>query len=175
MTGSPIHRIWSGIITRCYNEKCRIYRWYGGRGIKVCDRWRDFINFYEDMGNRPNGLQVDRIDNDQGYSPDNCRWVTPRENNPFIKNPPIDQMPGKIFGKWTVKEFSHVAKAQRYYICRCDCGYEGIRCGSDLRRGGSTQCRSCKDSDHRIKHKGWLLRKKEANNGTKGRNNNQIE
>ena len=68
---------------RCYNPKSDRYYRYGGRGIKVCDRWLEsFDNFYDDMGGRPfKGAQLDRTDNDKGYYPENCRWVTAFENS----------------------------------------------------------------------------------------------
>ena len=68
---------------RCHNPKHPRYDSYGGRGILVCEEWRNsFITFYNDMGERPsNKHSLDRIDNDKGYSPDNCRWITRKEQN----------------------------------------------------------------------------------------------
>lgn len=66
---------------RCNNENHHKYPLYGGRGIKVCERWMDFSNFLEDMGERPEGTTLDRIDSEKGYEPGNCRWATPTEQN----------------------------------------------------------------------------------------------
>jgi hypothetical protein len=61
---------------RCQNPKDRAYKWYGARGIKVCERWEKFENFLADMGKRPPGLSLERVDNNKGYEPSNCIWAT---------------------------------------------------------------------------------------------------
>ena len=77
---SPAYSTWKAMKARCFNFENRSYRYYGGRGIRVCKRWMKFENFLADMGERPTGLQIDRIDNDGNYELGNCRWATPLEN-----------------------------------------------------------------------------------------------
>lgn len=77
---SPTYYSWAGLIQRCTNPKSECWADYGGRGIKVCERWRDFRNFLADMGEKPRGrYSIDRIDNSRGYEPDNCQWATDQE------------------------------------------------------------------------------------------------
>lgn len=86
------YRVWAGMKSRCYNPKVKCFHNYGGRGIKVCDRWlNSFENFLEDMGERPSVLHsLDRFPDENGnYEPSNCRWATIAE-----------QARGKRYNKW---------------------------------------------------------------------------
>lgn len=76
---SHIYRIWALMIQRCENPKSKGFMNYGGRGIKVCEKWHKFVNFYADMGDPPPELTLDRIDNDGDYQPGNCSWATHKE------------------------------------------------------------------------------------------------
>lgn len=77
--GTPAYFSWAAMIKRCNNPNCGDFPRYGGRGIKVCDRWMDFRNFLADMGERPAGLTIERINNDLGYIKNNCKWATSKE------------------------------------------------------------------------------------------------
>lgn len=73
------YRSWQDMKQRCLNPKNHNYKNYGARGISFCERWLEFRNFLSDMGNRPHGLTLDRIDNDGNYCPKNCRWATRKQ------------------------------------------------------------------------------------------------
>ncbi len=82
LADNPLYNTWRGMIDRCHNPDCLQFTNYGARGISVCDRWQGdngLVNFIQDMGYKPDeSFSIDRIDNDKGYSPDNCHWISSR-------------------------------------------------------------------------------------------------
>lgn len=112
-----LQRRWYNIKERCFNPKNPNYKNYGAKGITVCERWLVFENFYQDMGIPGIGLSVDRIDNTKGYSPENCRWATNREqalNKSTSVN--LTWMGGKT---QSLREWCEEYNKQAYHIYRC--------------------------------------------------------
>ncbi len=76
---SGTYNSWAAMFQRCDNKNHPAYKNYGARGIRVCERWYKFENFLADMGSRPTGTSIDRINNNDDYKPNNCRWATPKD------------------------------------------------------------------------------------------------
>lgn len=124
---TPEYRVWLNMRQRCNNTKNKSYSYYGGKGITICDRWNSVINFISDMGVKPLGHEIDRIDNNLGYFKENCRWV--------LKKP---QMQNTRISKWwfvhgvKYASLSEAAYANNTTVCRikawCDGRNDGDYC-----------------------------------------------
>jgi hypothetical protein len=79
MWGSPEYNSWKAMMARCFNPQHPAYERYGGQGITVYEDWRSVLGWFADMGPRPAGCSLDRIDNDGNYEPGNCRWATAKQ------------------------------------------------------------------------------------------------
>lgn len=95
MKKTRTYRIWTGMISRCCNKNHKQFPDYGGRGIFVCDRWKSFVCFFEDMGEITKGMSIDRIDNDDGYYKENCRLSLPIEQANNKRNNVLISAKGK--------------------------------------------------------------------------------
>ncbi len=93
--GSGAHTSWGLMLARCRNKNCPSYPIYGGRGITVCERWNSFANFRQDMGERPKGMTLDRIDNNGNYEPGNVRWASRAEQSRNTRRNRIFSLGGK--------------------------------------------------------------------------------
>lgn len=92
---SPTFSVWRSMHARCSNPKHPSYQNYGGRGVKVCESWKAFEAFLDDMGARPEGMTLDRIDNDGSYCKENCRWISMKENSNNRRNNRLLTLHGK--------------------------------------------------------------------------------
>jgi hypothetical protein len=102
------------MIYRCTKPQVTSYPRYGGRGIAVCDRWREsFQSFLEDMGQAPDGMSLDRVDNDGNYEPDNCRWATPKEQ---ANNTSANHVVEWLGGLYTVTKLAEIVGVSRKRI-----------------------------------------------------------
>lgn len=118
MFGTATFNVWKHMVGRCNNPANDAFANYGGRGITVCDAWMTFEGFYSDMGERPDGMTLDRRDNSRGYSPDNCRWTTRKvQANNTRRNVVVEIQNGQ---RMTLTEYCesfgleyHTVKSQR--------------------------------------------------------------
>ena len=134
---------WRSMMSRCTREDCGSYARYGAKGVSVCDRWTRFVDFLSDMGARPEGCTLDRIDNERGYDPGNGRWATPAQqfrNSSRFRPTPV----GTRFGRLTTIAECEVVgsgKKRRTFVrCRCDCGGEVYAHTYHLRNGHTQSC-----------------------------------
>lgn len=95
---SPTYSTWQSMISRCKFPYINGYHNYGGRGIRVCDRWLTFANFLADMGERPPGMSIDRVNADGHYEPGNCRWATATEQMATRRGPTPQGADGRFTG-----------------------------------------------------------------------------
>lgn len=102
---SPTYAAWATMKQRCDNKHKVGYNYYGGRGISYCDEWGDFKAFLKDMGEAPKGMEIDRINNNKGYSKKNCRWATKTTNRRNKRNAKIWEYNGK---KYCISELSEI-------------------------------------------------------------------
>lgn len=144
--GRPSHtyKTWQAMRQRCTNPQSAKWDQYGGRGIEVCGRWQTFENFLADMGERPEGMTLDRIDGDGNYEPRNCRWAdaATQSNNRTKNGPARVVFPGDRFGLLTVlgdAPTRETAGGPRH-LCICDCGNQTTVSTGKLRSGHTKSC-----------------------------------
>lgn len=145
MYKSPTYSSYRAMLSRCTNPNRPNYKYYGGRGITVCQSWREsFVNFFNDMGIKPDGYQLDRTNVNGNYEPGNCEWVTPKQNA-SNKRIPADLISGNVYGQWKALKIipQRGIAGELKYLCECSCGLKSNVKKKALLDGTSTKCKSC--------------------------------
>jgi hypothetical protein len=112
-TSRPTYNSWHTMMQRCGNPNNPQFKDYGERGITVCERWKTFKNFLTDMGVRPEGLTLDRKDNNKGYTPDNCKWSTKQEQQRNMRSNNVWELDGQ---RKTVAEWAEQLGMKRHSL-----------------------------------------------------------
>jgi hypothetical protein len=137
-TNSPEYHAWGGMRQRCLNPKNRRWKDYGGRGITICARWASFENFLSDMGFKPKGTSLDRVNNDGNYEPSNCRWATPKEQRTNTRT-------------FTLIEYEGITQSIEGWAAETGIKPHTLACR--LRRGWSVEDAFHWPSNHKSKHR----------------------
>lgn len=126
MSLTRVYGIWASMKYRCENPKSSRFKDYGGRGIKVCERWQSFENFFADMGHPPTGMSIDRQENNGDYEPGNCRWATRKQQQRNTRRSPLFTHRGQ---QMTLREWADTLGLP-FYILR----HRVLRAGWDIDR-----------------------------------------
>ena len=146
---SSTYRSWLAMVQRCTNPARGNFSSYGGRGITVCERWMTFGDFLADMGPRPDGMTLDRINNDGNYEHGNCRWATKSEQainrrHSQLARPPRRDLTGLRFGTLVAVSYLRSDKSRKsIWLCQCDCGKTKEVIGTRLTRDLVKTCGAC--------------------------------
>jgi hypothetical protein len=146
MTKTATYKSWHAMKYRCLVETSKDFPRYGGRGITVCERWMLFDNFYADMGDRPAGSSLERIDNELGYSPENCRWASPVDQARNRRSTKKHEFCGALR---SIAEISEL------------CGVQRKTLEYRIRSGWSLNDATTRESNH---GNGWSIKRKNDGN-----------
>lgn len=157
LSKSPLYRVWYSMIQRCYNEKRKEYKWYGAKGINVCNKWNDkkygYINFYkwaiengykeEKLKSNRNKFTLDRIDNKKGYYPSNCRWVE-YETQMINRKMICTNKSGYTGVSWS--------KQERKWVCVISINNKSVRIGGYKTQKEAVEKRNNYIKEHNLPH-----------------------
>lgn len=135
---TAIYGMWRRMIQRCEDENCTDYKYYGARGITVCDAWHNFETFIKDVGDRPKGMTLDRVRNNEGYGPDNFRWATHHEQMNNTRSNVKTLLDGKLLSIKEMAEISNItyetmkARLTRLGYTAEQALFKPVKCGQTL-------------------------------------------